>query len=553
MLTQFLIAALVLGSTILYRKLRYVRFQQYAHLPQHPTSLVLGHLKLMGEFIKRNKPDAHVDLAFVAMHQALGRAPLMFLDARPIGDPVVIVGSYEIAEQISKSSNIFPTSPPKSSRSLTRLMYMMGPKSIFSSYGDEWKHLRRTFNPGFAKQYLATFHREVLDKGLIFLDRLVSLARNDEAFSLVHLTTRLTFDIIGKVVLESDFGAQHEDNHNANKATEGAQLIRLFGKMLDEYKGETHNLPWWLTPLKVKRRSALAKRITSVLQSIVRRKHAEILDSQAGSSGNPRSVLSLSLQDIPTLTPDILDSTCDQLRTFLFAGHDTTAILLSWVFYELSRHPDVLRAVRTELDSLLGPDDSPDKTYARLLEHGGDLNMPYISAVIKETLRLHPPAGTGRIIPAGSNFSVRTTTSGGVEEQTLLLDGLLVYICQSMVHTDPKVYGDTAHEFVPERWLDSDHPIPAGAWRPFERGPRNCIGQELAIMEARLVIALVARRYDFVKVGLGAVVLDHETGQPVVDPTANGRRYKVAEELYTTRQVTQKPVDGMLMKVKLAS
>lgn len=88
----------------------------------------------MGDFIRRNKPDAHVDIAFVAMHRALGQPPLMFLDARPIGDPVAIVASYEIAEQITKSSSIFPTSPPKSSRSLVRLMYLMGPRSIFSSY-----------------------------------------------------------------------------------------------------------------------------------------------------------------------------------------------------------------------------------------------------------------------------------------------------------------------------------------------------------------------------------------------------------------------------------
>jgi cytochrome P450 len=80
--------------------------------------------------------------------------------------------------------------------------------------------------------------------------------------------------------------------------------------------------------------------------------------------------------------------------------------------------------------------------------------------------------------------------------------GVSVFNCVTSIHRDPQIYGETANEFVPERWLHgAAEAIPASAWRPFERGPRNCIGQELANIEARVVIALVARRYDFSKVG----------------------------------------------------
>lgn len=96
------------------------------------------------------------------------------------------------------------------------------------------------------------------------------------------------------------------------------------------------------------------------------------------------------------------------------------------------------------------------------------------------------------------------------------------------------MYGATANDFVPERWTgDADTTsatnvdaettageavgkIPPSAWRPFERGPRNCIGQELANLEAKTILACMVRRYDFVKVGVGAVVRD-EKGEPVVD------------------------------------
>jgi cytochrome P450 len=171
--------------------------------------------------------------------------------------------------------------------------------------------------------------------------------------------------------------------------------------------------------------------------------------------------------------------------------------------------------------------------------------MTYTTAVIKETLRRWPPAGTARMTKPGAGLRVQTSTG------EYLLEGVSIYNCALMTHRDPKVYGDTADEFLPERWLDkTGSEIPASAWRPFERGPRNCIGQELATLEARIVIALVARRYDFTKVrgldttlnnpqnaypslvdskiGIGELSLD-ETGKPVLDDKGH---FKVISELY---------------------
>lgn len=87
--------------------------------------------------------------------------------------------------------------------------------------------------------------------------------------------------------------------------------------------------------------------------------------------------------------------------------------------------------------------------------------MPYASAVIRETLRLWPPAGTARLTKAGTGVTVKTPTG---EEYPL--EGVHVYNCAIMIQRDPAVYGDSADEFVPERWLaGSADQIPAGAWR----------------------------------------------------------------------------------------
>lgn len=356
---------------------------------------------------------------------------------------------------------------------------------------------------------------------MIFLERLNSLCETGETFALMDFTSRLTFDIIGKVVMEADLDAQV---YNQSKNSE---LVDLFETLLDSYNGERYNLPWWLTIQRVRRRAALSNRIAGLLQVIVRRKHAE-LHEQGKDNPNARSVLSLALQDVTSLTPSIMNETCDQLRTILFAGQDTTSILLSWVFYELSRTPHALRAVRAELNNLLGPDTTPSAVRARILEQEDLLQqMHYVSAVIKETLRLHPPGGTARVIPRGSGFTVRMP---GGEQQCL--DGLLVYNCQTIIHADPKAYGDTADHFAPERWLardDGDSDIPPGAWRPFERGVRSCPGQELVNIEARVIIALTVRRYDFVKAGMGEVILD-SGGQPSLDERTE--QYKVTEEVF---------------------
>lgn len=405
----------------------------------------------------------------------------------------------------------------------------------------------------------------ILEKMEPFLNYLDQFAASGEHFLLEKLISNLTFDVIGAAIMDVELDAQHMDS------SKQGEVVRLFTELIQTYHDDKNNLPWWIVPLTTLRRNRLAQRIDTLVKDMIQRKYNELRQEAEGRRS--RSIIALSFQDTEVLTSRLLSETSDQIRSFLFAGHDTNTSMLQWAFYELSRTPHALKAVRDELDEIFGPQTDPLTVCATLAEEGERLlpRMHYINAVIKETLRLHPPASTVRMADPGTGFTIRATTG---EEYNL--DGTIMYSCQSIIQRDPSVYGDTADDWVPERWLgDAAKSIPASAWRPFERGPRNCIGSELANLESRVIIAIVARKYDFVKVGLGESALD-EKGAPKLNTK---RQYNTKTELYNvshcsrfygrhafgrtpsnaficllqTRRMTSKPVDGTMMMVKLAS
>ena len=179
-----------------------------------------------------------------------------------------------------------------------------------------------------------------------------------------------------------------------------------------------------------------------------------------------------------------------QIRTFLFAGHDTSSSTLCYCYHLLSLHPQVRSRLVEEHNKVLGL--SIKQAAARISETPHLLNqLPYTLAVIKETLRLYPPASSTRNGEPG--FTV--TTPDGRQCPT---EGFLVWSNSVAIHRNPDCW-PRPDDFLPQRWLvDKDDPLfPAtkGAWRAFEHGPRNCIGQELAVLEVKLILALTVREF----------------------------------------------------------
>ncbi|GKT87723.1 cytochrome P450 [Colletotrichum tofieldiae] len=129
--------------------------------------------------------------------------------------------------------------------------------------------------------------------------------------------------------MDVDLGAQLPEELQGD-------FIRSYKEFLLSYKESTGVLKWWEGPQKHLRRKRLSKALNSFLEDLIRRKFDDVKQNEDLSS---RSILALSLKDTQVLTQEIIDDTKDQLKTFMFAGHDTTSILLQWAFYELSRTP----------------------------------------------------------------------------------------------------------------------------------------------------------------------------------------------------------------------
>ena len=261
---------------------------------------------------------------------------------------------------------------------------------------------------------------------------------------------------------------------------------------------------------------------------------------QSKPSTRPKSIMDLVIADFmenrPTderLDPEFREWAIRQVRTFLFAGHDSTAATIVYSIYLLSKNPGILDKVRAEHDAVFGDDIS---TTADQLKASPELinRVPYTTAVIKEVLRLYPPASALREGQPG----VELEDNNGTKYPT---EGFLLWILHGSIQRNPN-YWPEPHAFIPDRWLvDRGHPLypPKHAMRAFELGPRDCIGQSLAMLDIKITLALTLREFDF---------QDQYAEWDRLYPS-KGLKTVFSERAYQVAQGASHPADGMPCKV----
>ena len=226
-----------------------------------------------------------------------------------------------------------------------------------------------------------------------------------------------------------------------------------------------------------------------------------------------------------------------QVRLFLFVGHDSMSSTICYAVHLLSTNPEALRRIRAEHDSVFGSDRStlPNKlkTESQLLN-----DLPYTTAVIKETLRLFPPGSAIRQGASGVDLI-------GEDGTRFPTENTLIWILHTAMHRVPQNWPEP-DSLIPERWLvEPGHRLypKKGAWRPFEWGPRNCIGQSLAMVELRMCLVAILREFDFSPA--------YEEWDRL-HPRKGVRTYR-GERAYQIEEAASHPANNYPCRIKLSS
>ncbi|KAK1690193.1 vera protein [Colletotrichum godetiae] len=465
-------------------------------IPMLPHSWIMGHLPVMFEFRKEYPGDINIgnfhpwiinnyQRYFPEMDHC---PPVIYLDLWPVlKAPIVAAYKNTVAAQFTQTKNL-----DKHQISLDFMNPLTKGLDIATLQGDEWKKWRGWFNPGFSSRNVSSMVPDLIEEIKAFADNLQrEIGPNGSwgrMFQLRNMTTALTFDIIVRAVLD-------ERLHEQTNATAGplrvalADQLRLMG--IRQAFSFGYLFPW---------QNKAVDRNNSIVQHQLQPNIVRSLETSLKPS-KKKTVLNLALMHLaeeaggrpidPTTDPLMMDTILGNLKTFLVAGHETTASALCFMFKVLQDNPDCMAKVRAEHDEVLGLD--PDQA-ADILSKSPQLlgSLRYTHAVIKETLRLYQLASTMRGGEPGFYLSDATT---GLQYPT---EGFLVWDGGPGMQHDPSLWPHV-DKFIPDRWLvpaeDPLHPV-KDAWRAFARGPRDCIGQEIALVEIKLVAALIMRKYD---------------------------------------------------------
>jgi cytochrome P450 len=330
-------------------------------------------------------------------------------------------------------------------------------QGLLTSEGDFWLRQRRLAQPAFHRARVAAYGETMVQ----YAERAMRTWRNGEVRDIHEDMMQITLQVVGKTLFNADL---------AHDTREVGDTLEILLKLAADF-GKSILIPLWVpTPRNLRARLGI-RRIEKIIYRIIAQRRAE-----GGDTGDLLSML-LAVQD-----EDGSRMTDTQLRdetiTLFLAGHETTANALSWTLWLLAQNPEVERKFHAELDAVLGGGAPSVEDMPKLV---------YTGHVLSESMRLYPPAwGMARLVREEVEVA-------GYK----LLPGNGVAFAQWIVHRDRRWFYEPG-KFLPERWEgDLAKRLPRFAYFPFGGGPRQCIGNSFALMEATLILATVAQKFRF--------------------------------------------------------
>jgi cytochrome P450 len=330
-------------------------------------------------------------------------------------------------------------------------------EGLLTSEGDFWRKQRKLSQPAFHRDRIIAHAQVMVD----YTERMLDRWHDGEALDVQEEMMKVTLEIVAKTLFDADV------SHDTAAASEAMEtVLHTFTQRVNKLI----KLPdWFPTPLNIR-----AKRAVSRLDKII----FDIISARRKSGEDRGDLLSMLLQATDEDDGERMSDRQlrDEAMTLFMAGHETTANTLAWVWYLLALNPEVETKLHAELDQVLGDRPPTFEDLPRLI---------YTEHVITETLRLFPTVWLlGR-------EATEDCQIGGYD----VPKGHTVFMSQWVIHRDPRFF-ENPLSFQPERWADGlAKRIHRYAWFPFGGGPRICIGNSFAMMEAVLLLSTIARRY----------------------------------------------------------
>ncbi|XP_035221746.1 cytochrome P450 4c3-like [Stegodyphus dumicola] len=391
--------------------------------------------------------------------------------------PVVVLFKPETVEVVLNSNTIL-----KKTFMYGFLNYWFK-EGLITSCGQKWRARRKLLTPAFHFRILGDFQPVIDEQSKVLLQVLEE--KTGQVVDIVQPITLCTLDILCETAMGIKIEAQR-------KNSEYVEAL----KVASEQFSDRVMKPWvWsdFTYYLTEDGRNYKKSVETMLQftsSVIRERKKELLKRKKEEEEGENHaddvetkkrkafldlLLDLHIKDNILSEQDIRE----EVDTFMFAGHDTTAMGISWALYNIGLRPDIQEAIHEELDVIFGNDDQRPVTVEDVRE------MKYLECVLKESQRLYPS------LPV----------IGRELEEDVVVDGYTVpagttcMLATFMLHRNPEIFPNP-EVFDPDRFLPENcigrHPF---AYVPFSAGPRNCIGQRFAMLEEKTVVANILKRF----------------------------------------------------------
>jgi len=333
---------------------------------------------------------------------------------------------------------------------------------LFTNDGESWLHQRRLMQPSFHHKRLVGFGRLMSEAAATMLERWQRTDPADAPLDISQEMMRLSLRIAGLTLFAHDL---------TDEVDRIGRTFTTLGPLISRYTSFPFP-PLWIPTPRNRRLLAGLHTLNTVIYALINERRKQLADTDAPDL---LSML-LSARDEETGESMSDQQLRDEVLTLLLGGHETTAMALTWTWYLLSQHPEVERHLHAELDTVLSGQLPSVEHLDALL---------YTRRVIQEAMRLYPP------VFGFTRFAIASDEIGGYPVPAKSIMFLSAYC----THRHPAFWEKPdvfdPERFSPERSTDRLH----FAYFPFGGGPRQCIGNAFAMMEAQLVLATVAQRY----------------------------------------------------------